>query len=387
MKKYLKHIIVVILFCLLSIIIFKYFVMKEGNELKDKIAELRTDASELEKKSYEYQNLSNSATSQANAFLNQAAEYESSVEAQTQFEYHVQEQALREQQSRAQAAELRNQEIINNEIENKKRIDDAELQYRYIKNKLLDYESKSQEYDSNLKQLLEHLNYMNNEYNQKKQLAIDMRKQANQAQQRRQDNWEQIYNNFNNMANNAEMESKLVLDQYKLAEGQVFNIQNEIKYTDEIISQLELDLKKDEIRNPDIINQNIIEIENKSRSSLDAQTIKTKLMDAKMTVKSNQDELYKLTEETTYLRNTLSETQNLLNIMSEESKKVYDNQPDNWEITYQGLVENIMNSKNKIFDLNEKLKINRSEVSKIENDINNGDKIVIELQLQLNMLG
>ena len=49
MKKYLKHIIVVILFCLLSIIIFKYFVMKEGNELKDKIAELRTDASELEK--------------------------------------------------------------------------------------------------------------------------------------------------------------------------------------------------------------------------------------------------------------------------------------------------------------------------------------------------
>ena len=361
--------------------------MKEGNELKDKIAELRTDASELEKKSYEYQNLSNSATSQANAFLNQAAEYESSVEAQTQFEYHVQEQALREQQSRAQAAELRNQEIINNEIENKKRIDDAELQYRYIKNKLLDYESKSQEYDSNLKQLLEHLNYMNNEYNQKKQLAIDMRKQANQAQQRRQDNWEQIYNNFNNMANNAEMESKLVLDQYKLAEGQVFNIQNEIKYTDEIISQLELDLKKDEIRNPDIINQNIIEIENKSRSSLDAQTIKTKLMDAKMTVKTNQDELYKLTEETTYLRNTISETQNLLNIMSEESKKVYDNQPDNWEITYQGLVENIMNSKNKIFDLNEKLKINRSEVSKIENDINNGDKIVIELQLQLNMLG
>lgn len=387
MKKYSKYIfILVALFFLFFIIIFNQFIMKEGNTL-DKAKELRVEAADLETKSYEYQNLSNSAKYQANIFLNEASNYEASDKIQKEYEYHIQEKALREEQSRAQAEELRKQEIIDKEIENKRLIADAELEYQHIKNKLFEYQTKAQQNEDNLKQLIEEMQYVYNKYNQTKRTAEDIRKQSYQAQERKQDSWDQVYQNLNNMANNAEMESMLLLDKFKIAQTHVFNMQNEMNQNNEIIRQLEIESQRDEIRNPDIINQEITKIQDNARNGLDRQTIQVKILDTKSNAKTIRDELNKLTQEINYHRNHINETQAVLDILYTEREKVFINEIENWESITQDLAIQAIYAKNKIIDINDKLRKIESQSLKMQNEANNADKLVIELELQLIQLG
>ncbi len=356
--------------------------MKEGNTI-DEARELRSQAAELQTKSYEYLNLSNSATSQANAYLNQAAEYESSFESQTRYNEHLQEQAMREEQSRAQAEELRKQEFINNEIENKKRITDAESQYEYIKNKLLDYQSLSQDHENSLNQRIQNLDRMRDEINQKLQIVDDIRKQANQAQERRQENWEVVYQNLDNTANNSEIEIRLLINNYNSYQNELFNAQNKLNEINEIVRQLEIEIQKDELRNPELINQTIKEIENNSQNKLHAESIKTKLAEAKFMQSDFIHEINRLREEMYSLNNSMNETQAILDILIKESNIISD--LDNSEIKNDLQIQQI-HAKNRIIQFNNDIIKRQRQLSEMENKANNGNNTIIDLEIQLRML-
>jgi hypothetical protein len=189
-------------------IIIKKCILKEGNrsELLDEATLFRSKALQIQNQSQDYQNLANEAIIQANIFIDKAIQDEYMASLEKDIEDKEREKVLRDEQDQIKAQELRIQELQNKEIEEQKIKQQIEYQAQDLQNQYQEANSNATSLQNSKNELKDKLEYINSQTIQQRVLIQNLIDQANQAQERNQEYWNNLAADLRNQANQLKLQ-------------------------------------------------------------------------------------------------------------------------------------------------------------------------------------
>jgi hypothetical protein len=218
MKKFLKHIFIIVFLFILLIILIKQFVIKEGNvnELLEQAQTYRTKSSQNYTQSQEYHELGNEAENLAKSYLNQANDAESSAYAERELEQEIQDKALRDEQLRIEMEELQKMRIIEEAYLIKENEKQRQMKVQKIQTILDEARSQDETIKKYVTQAGLDLISLRNTIRETQTEADDLQKQSNMAKERDQENWNELSNDLANQMINVHIRLNELIEKWNL---------------------------------------------------------------------------------------------------------------------------------------------------------------------------
>ena len=207
--KFLKYIFILLLF-VLFILLFKRFILKEGNvnQLIEQAQMYRTKADENYSQSQQYHLLGDEAEKYAKNFLNQATFAESSAHVERDLKTNQQNQASSDELIRMDNEERQRNIIYDEEFQRQQNANLQQNKIDAVKNRLLEAEMRDKSITQMTIDLGLELETLYNRILATQNEADELNRRANMAKERNQENWIKLSNELKNQ----EMYLRITLD-------------------------------------------------------------------------------------------------------------------------------------------------------------------------------